>query len=131
MKSDHFTPDPTKYFIVVFQNETNIPLLKLLKKGFRHCFVYQVERNNIVKIDSLSNITLVQQIHDHTPHELIKNHKKQGHICRLFTPPPLPPQKIAIPLPFSCVETVKRLLGLHAFSILTPWQLHNHINRTK
>ncbi|MTI10738.1 hypothetical protein [Curvivirga aplysinae] len=131
MKLEHFKTEPAKYFIIIFQNETNISILKLLKKGFRHCFAYQVEGSNILKIDSLSNITTVQQIQGITPFDLIKTHRKQGHICHLITPCSFPPQKIAPPLPFSCVETIKRLLGLHACFILTPWQLYQHLKRTK
>ena len=29
--------------------------------------------------------------------------------------------------PFTCVEAVKRLIGLRARRVLTPWQLHRHL----
>ena len=29
--------------------------------------------------------------------------------------------------PFTCVEAIKRVLGIHARFIMTPWQLYRHL----
>ena len=29
--------------------------------------------------------------------------------------------------PYSCVESVKRILGIRAGLVLTPWQLYRHL----
>jgi hypothetical protein len=40
-------------------------------------------------------------------------------------PSPLcPKQKILPPMMFTCVEAVKRIIGLRGWWILTPWQLY-------
>jgi hypothetical protein len=31
---------------------------------------------------------------------------------------------------FTCVEAVKRVLGLHARFVLTPWQLYRHLMKS-
>jgi len=30
-------------------------------------------------------------------------------------------------MPHTCVEAVKRVIGLHARFIITPWQLYRHL----
>jgi len=32
---------------------------------------------------------------------------------------------------FSCVEFIKRVLGIHSCFILTPWQLYKYLNKEK
>jgi len=33
----------------------------------------------------------------------------------------------APPMIFTCVEAVKRILGIHSVRIFTPWQLYRHL----
>ncbi len=35
-----------------------------------------------------------------------------------------PPRRALPPMLFTCVEAVKRIIGLHDFGIVTPWQLY-------
>ena len=41
--------------------------------------------------------------------------------------PRLAPKRFAPPLPFSCVEGAKRILGIHAWTVVTPWQLYKFL----
>ncbi|KAF0112782.1 MAG: hypothetical protein FD149_2342, partial [Rhodospirillaceae bacterium] len=36
----------------------------------------------------------------------------------------VPPLRLAPWAPFTCVEAVKRILGIHVRAIITPWQLY-------
>jgi hypothetical protein len=38
------------------------------------------------------------------------------------------PLRVAPLRPLTCVEAVKRVLGIHARSINTPWQLYRHLS---
>lgn len=113
---------------VVFSGETELPWLRALKPGFRHCFVILFDQKYWVTIDPLSNHmeTHVQHLPSSfnlplwfknrgmevVPASINHNHKKPAPI-----------------MPFSCVEAVKRILGLHHRFIFTPWQLYRHLNK--
>jgi hypothetical protein len=51
-----------------------------------------------------------------------------GH-CALTVPVLRPPRRLAPPLPFSCVEVVKRLIGLQSWQIRTPWELFLYLRK--
>lgn len=114
---------------VVFFGDTDIAWLKILKPGFRHCAVLMDDGQNWITIDPLSNYTDVT-VHPF-PHEfnLPLWMRDTGHkvvpaqITRSMRPAP-----IGI---YSCVEAVKRVLGLHCWQIITPWQLYRHLRKTE
>src|SRR3546814_13166598 len=54
--------------------------------------------------------------------------RRTGH-CALTVPVAEPPRRLAPPLPFSCVETVKRLIGLQSWTIRTQWELYQHLRK--
>lgn len=112
---------------VVFTGETDIPWLKFLKDGFRHCFVLINDGTRWISIDPLAPYTDIE-IHYHVdsdfdlpdwlcsrgykvvPSDINKTHK---------TPAPW--------MLCSCVESIKRILGIHKRLILTPWQLYQYL----
>ena len=127
MRKNYMKEHKNPYFILVFQDETNLACLKLLKRGFRHCFLYQVNNHReIIKIDSLSNLAEINIIKDMNPVSLINHMRKQGNICILLPHTHPAPKRMAPFLPMTCVEMVKRVIGLHSWFILTPWQLYKY-----
>jgi len=42
-----------------------------------------------------------------------------------------PDKRVSPFLPYSCVECVKRILGIHAAWVLTPWQLFRYLNKNR
>jgi hypothetical protein len=42
---------------------------------------------------------------------------------------PAPPRRALAPMPLTCVEVAKRILGLRAWWIITPWQLFKFIRK--
>ena len=114
---------------VVFSGQADLPWLKILKPGFRHCAVLLNDGERWITIDPLSNYTDVTVHHVATAFDLPRWMCGRGHIVvpaevsRSETPAPLGL--------FSCVEAVKRVLGIHDRLILTPWQLYRHLTTTK
>ncbi|MCB9982447.1 MAG: hypothetical protein H6861_02060 [Rhodospirillales bacterium] len=110
---------------VIFSAQADLAWLKILRPGFRHCAVLLNDGRNWITIDPLSNYT------DITVHTLPLEFdlplwmKDQGHKVV-----PAPIKRGPKPAPFgvySCVEAVKRVLGIHQRLILTPWQLYRYL----
>ena len=100
--------------------------LKLLKPGFRHCFVVLGDAKRWVVIDPASCFTDVAAL-DRAEHpDLPQRLRAQG-----FTVIPARLRRQAVPpapwRPFTCVEAVKRVLGLDAPGVFTPWGLYRHL----
>jgi hypothetical protein len=108
---------------VVFSDETDLWFLKILKSGFRHCFIIMQQDNRWVLIDPRSDKTEIQILphphHFNFPRFWIEQGKTVVKIPQVQTP-----RKIASILPISCVEIIKRFIGLHRWWIVTPHQLY-------
>ena len=113
---------------VVFSDDTDIRLLKLLRHGFRHCFVIMQQDERWVLIDPRANKTDIQLLphpaHFNFPRYFTQAGKTVMKVSAMNTP-----QDIAPLFPWSCVETVKRVLGLHKRWILTPYQLFKYLKK--
>jgi len=119
---------------VAFTGKTEIGWLRLLRPGFRHCFALLHDGARWLTLDPLAHKTLVQA-HDDLPPEfdLVLWLRREGG-CRVVpvSLPEPPPRPAPLGL-FTCVEAVKRVLGLHDRWIFTPWQLYRRltVNRRK
>lgn len=111
---------------VVFCGEAELWWLKFLRPGFRHCFALLNDGRNWVTLDPLSSHTevAVQPVPPDFDlpawfrargHAVVPAGLRRGHA----RPAPF--------APFTCVEAVKRVLGLHAPFVLTPRQLHRRL----
>lgn len=112
---------------VVFSGETDIPWLKILKPGFRHCFVLMNDGQRWLSIDPLSSYTEVLIYHHIDPcfdlpqwllgrgYKIMKTDIDRAH------------KKAAPVMIFSCVEVIKRLLGIHKRFVFTPYQLYRFL----
>ena len=111
---------------VVFSGQTDLPWLKFLKPGFRHCFVLLNDGEHWVSLDPLSNYTDVM-VHNVPPQfNLPLWLKDRGH---KVLPAAMERHKRPAPcMVFTCVEAVKRVVGIHKRFILTPWQLYRHLS---
>lgn len=111
---------------VVFCSDSDVPWLKILKRGFRHCLVIWHDGRNWICVDPLSHVLDIQVI-EKNGLDMPTLMREQGHVVvRTYRKAPL---KIAPPDILSCVSLVKRALGIHKFSIITPWQLYRHLVR--
>lgn len=114
---------------VVFSGQTDLTLLRILKPGFRHCFVLLNDGNCWVSVDPMSHYTevLVHQLS--SDFDLPRWLERRGHLV-VQAPVNHGAKKPAPFGIFSCVEAVKRVLGIHALSVITPWQLYRYLTKT-
>ncbi|MCA3248304.1 MAG: hypothetical protein ING19_12040 [Azospirillum sp.] len=123
----HATPiRPGTPALVVFRDRTELAWLRWLARGFRHCAVIVRLGGDWVLIDSLSHSLFVARFAAEPIDRLAARYRAAGMIAvetRVRAAPP----RLAPILPFSCVEAVKRVLGIHAWTVLTPRQLHRHL----
>lgn len=113
---------------VGFRNNTGLSWLRLLKPGFRHCFLVLRQKETWVVYDPLAHHTRIDIVAG--GYELLDRMCERG--CRLIPvypcEPPCRPQPWR---PYSCVEAVKRALGIKDGWILTPWQLYRRLTRQR
>jgi len=127
--NDYLELSSIRDIYIIYQNNTSLWWLKFLKKGFRHCYllVHYKKDNVLIKLDSLSNVMLV---------DMKKDIKIYDYINYLSTNADIQIQKVRVgkleedvmPVSlFSCVSFVKRFLGVRSYSTLTPFQLYKLI----
>lgn len=112
---------------VVFTDDTDYPPLKILKRGFRHCFVVMHDGRVWLTLDPLLNRMEIQVHHDLPPDfDFAAHWTGQGDRIiptRIVNAHPHP----ASPMIFTCVEAVKRVLGIRSWRVITPWGLYRHL----
>lgn len=113
--------------LVVFSDQTDLWWLKFLRRGFRHCFILIRFADMWISIDALAHKTEVMRIDIPDFVTLKQWLENQGEIVIKYhiTPTKFKP---CWPSVFSCVESVKRIIGIRNLFILTPWQLYKFIN---
>ena len=109
--------------VVVFAEETRLPKLRRLKPGFRHCYAYLRLETGWMGIDPLSHVWEIRHFPAWERKSGLAAHLRRLGQCAPTFPVSEPPRRLAPPLPVSCVEAVKRLIGLHSWSVRTPWEL--------
>jgi hypothetical protein len=114
--------------LVVFRDQTEIAWLRGLRRGFRHCAVWVRAGDLWIVQESLSHRTILGAWRAEREADLVAALRAAGHLVVRARIRPAP-RRLAPPLPFSCVEAVKRVLGIHAWHVLTPWQLYRHLVR--
>lgn len=113
--------------IVVYTGDTGFRLLRLLRPGFRHCFaIVQVAPYWIV-MDGLSDRIAVAVLVPESLAEYLVSLHARGYRCQVARARRSPSPGLRL-RPFSCVELVKRLLGITDRGILTPFLLFKHID---
>lgn len=110
---------------VVFSGKTDMNWLKIFKPGFRHCYVILNDGRHWLTIDPLSSYMDVS-IHN-LPHEFNLPLWLRDRGLTLIRAPLSKKQTQAPWMVFTCVEAVKRVLGIHKRWIITPWQLYRHL----
>lgn len=118
--------NPQKIF-VVFSGFSELKSVRFLKQGYKHCYVLMHDGTRWITCDPLAHMTEI------AVHELPANFnlpswlraRGQKVIEAVVEPAPLRPAPL---MPMTCVEAVKRVLGIHKRTILTPYQLYKFLN---
>ncbi|MGE4313035.1 MAG: hypothetical protein AB7E85_02025 [Pseudobdellovibrionaceae bacterium] len=127
--SAHLYPEVTSRHatraFIVYCAESELKRVAFLKKGFKHCYVLLFDGAHWVSYDPLASRSEIA-VHDlPSGFDLPAWLTREGHIVQRApvvpeagrTEKPLPI------LPFTCVEAVKRVLGLRMPFVFTPYQL--------
>lgn len=116
--------------LVVFSGKADLWWLRLLRPGFRHCFVVLECSGGWVVIDPLSHYTAVAHVpfaKEFDPKSWYRQHDMLVVEVQFVSP-----NRRVLPIrPYSCVECVKRVLGIRAGWVLTPWQLYRYLNKKR
>ncbi|MBF0355019.1 MAG: hypothetical protein HQL43_07280 [Alphaproteobacteria bacterium] len=109
-----------------FGNNTGLAWLRFLKPGFRHCFAVLRLSGQWVVYDPLSQVTRIDLAG--ADDAILDYLVERG--CRLIPARLNPPERRPVPWrPFTCVEAVKRVLGLRLGRVHTPWQLYRYLTQ--
>lgn len=116
----------TQTALVVFGNVTNVWILRILKRGFRHCFVVLQRNRKWIICSPFFDYLYIDIIEECTEEELSSWYESQGFTV-IKTQTIQPSYKLAPVRVLTCVEVVKRVLGVRARWINTPFQLYRYL----
>ena len=107
---------------VVIFGSSQLPYLQFLKPGYQHCMIATQDGGEWQLMDPLSNGLVVIALGPAHIEDILCSFRERGFdaVAAQRRAPIAREMPIA---PFTCVEAVKRALGLHARWIITPWQL--------
>lgn len=120
--------------LVAFSGQTELAWLRLLRPGFRHCFALlespesEAHGGAWVLYNPLSNGTQIA-VWSLNDEETIRAWLRQHGYEVLETVVRPISARVFGWRPYTCVEALKRVLGLHAPGVFTPWQLYRYINK--
>ena len=117
---------PGRRVVVVFEGDTDLWWLRWLSPGFRHCFAVIEDAQGWVIVDPLSHQTLVRTCIFDATVDLAAHYRQHGYIA-VTTWVDRAPHRTAPIRPFTCVEAVKRVIGLRAPGVWTPRQLFRRL----
>ena len=115
--------------LVVFEDRSDARLLRWLRPGFRHCFCLTGGDRRWTLCDPLKSHLAIASIDGLTAADLALHLGVPGRrvlhgmlaTADISAGPGL--------RPLTCVEIVKRLIGLPARSVITPYQLYRRLLR--
>lgn len=123
-------PAAGRLALVAFTGRTDLWWLRGLKPGFRHCFLVIEDGGQWLLYDPMAHATALQGL------PLAPGTNPFGFlVAQGYTVVPMrirtAPRRPAPVGPFTCVEAVKRALGIHARRVCTPWRLFRHLTDTQ
>lgn len=119
-----------KKALVAFAGDSQIWWLRFLKKGFKHCFVVLISDGYSVVVDPVclrTEICVLPFTDADKLRALFESNNYKVVETYVRSPDGVHP---SLGL-FSCVEVAKRVLGIHKFSIVTPYKLYIFLKNTK
>jgi hypothetical protein len=120
--------EPASTVLVVFAEHAGCPWLRLLRRGFRHCFVVLRAGSVWLACEPLKDRIELDALELPCGFDLAAFYHEQGHRVLLGRRPPAGPRRRFALAPLTCVTVVKRLLAIDAPRVWTPWQLYNHLS---
>jgi hypothetical protein len=119
---------PASSVLVVFADDAGCPWLRPLRRGFRHCFVVLRAGPVWLAFEPLKDRIDLDALALSGGFDLAAFYREQGHRVLLGQrSSPSKRRRFAL-APLTCVTVVKRLLGIDAPWVWTPWQLYAHLS---
>lgn len=112
--------------LVAFGDDSGLIWLRFLKPGFRHCFVALDDGARWLTVDPLAHRVEIRAPALPDGFDLAAFYRRRGLTVIEIAPAPVLRRGAPLAL-FTCVEIVKRLIGVRAAGIVTPWQLYRHL----
>ena len=112
---------------IAFTGQTELPLLRFLKPGFRHCFIVIKDEGKWLSLDPMAN-HMDLTVHN-VPDDFDLPRWLRSRGLQVIETDVQHHDKPAPLMPLTCVEAVKRMIGLHKRFILTPYQLFRHLEK--
>jgi hypothetical protein len=113
--------------LVVFADHVACPWLRPLRRGFRHCFVVVRAGSVWLACEPLKDRIELDALALPEDFDLATFYGEQGHQVLVGQRLPVTARRRFAPAPLTCVIVVKRLLGIDAPWVWTPWQLYAHL----
>ena len=113
---------------VMFTGQTDLTWLRVLRPGFRHCFLALNDGRHWLTLDPLASYIDLAVQPVPAEQDLPDWYRRQGLIV-VEAQVVRTHQRPAPFGPFSCVEAIKRTLGIHDRWLITPFQLYRHLQR--
>jgi hypothetical protein len=117
--------------LVVFADHAGCPWLRPLQRGFRHCFVVMRTGSVWLACEPLKDRIELDVLVVPDDFDLAAFYCQQGHQVLLGQRIPVRARGRFALAPLTCVTVVKRLLGIDAPWVWTPWQLYIHLSGPK
>lgn len=121
--------------VVGFSGVADVPFLKILRPGFRHCLIAVCDagRGGWVVVNPMAHCTevIVMPVDPVCPALDVAQVMAAGGYRPVVALRGVPPHRLAPVRLFSCVEAVKRILGRRWPWVLTPWQLYQALLNEK
>lgn len=127
-KIGQFAPPLYPRALVVFGGRTDVKWLRWLRPGYRHCFVALDDGAAWLTVDPLLHRLEVRASGLPSDFDLASEYRRMDLAVLEMVPNPVPLRRAPLGL-FTCVETAKRLLGIRAPWVITPWRLYRYIAR--
>lgn len=110
---------------VVFSPVTTLWYLKFLRRGFKHCFVILEDNGYFFIVDPLSSKIELMTFHILGDMFIKEFEKLDMKVVKVFINDNVATSwKFGI---FTCVEVVKRILGISSIRVITPYQLYKYL----
>ena len=122
---------PLRRVFVAFTEKTDLPFLRrFLPRGFRHCSVHINDGAAWISLEVLAGYTEVFAHEVGADYDLPSYLRTQGmSVVEAALRRDAKASKMALPAVYTCVEEVKRILGLYKPLVVTPTQLHRYLTK--
>jgi hypothetical protein len=112
--------------LVIFEHRHAAGPMRLLRPGFRHCFCVLANGSDWLICDPLKGSLVLELVRLRDAFDITRHFVDTGRHVLVGAKPSPPPTTLRI-RPLTCVEIVKRLIGIDAPCIFTPYQLFRHL----